>query len=169
MATGIYVGVGGVTRKLTGAYVGIGGVPRKVKEIYVGVGGVPKLVWRNALTYTADLQDLNSYAEGILNGEYTIDNNHVVGKAIATDFWHSSSTSYTYMQLPLKKSVGTSAYGTFTLYNASGTSIELSFSTNDDQLSFGARNNVSYLTLSGNKLSVSDRKIEITFDYYAET
>lgn len=43
MATGVYLGAGGV-KELVDCYVGAGGV-RTVNEIYVGVGGEPKLVW----------------------------------------------------------------------------------------------------------------------------
>lgn len=48
MATGAYLGVGGV-KKLKECYVGVGGGVRSVKEIYVGVGGVPKLVWSKGI------------------------------------------------------------------------------------------------------------------------
>lgn len=44
MATGAYLGIGGV-KELKESYVGVGSVARNTTEIYVGVNGVPKLVW----------------------------------------------------------------------------------------------------------------------------
>lgn len=43
MAKGVYVGVGGVARKVKKIYVGVDGVARKVKRGYIGVGGVARL------------------------------------------------------------------------------------------------------------------------------
>ena len=43
MATGQYVGVNGVARKVTSPYVGVNGVARNVKSGYVGVDGVARL------------------------------------------------------------------------------------------------------------------------------
>lgn len=42
MAKGIYVGVGGIARKVNKEYVGLGGVARKVTKGYVGVGGIAR-------------------------------------------------------------------------------------------------------------------------------
>lgn len=43
MATGHYVGVNGVARKVTAPYVGVEGVARNVKAGYIGVNGVARL------------------------------------------------------------------------------------------------------------------------------
>lgn len=43
MATGQYIGVNGVSRKVTAPYVGVEGVARNVKSGYVGVDGVARL------------------------------------------------------------------------------------------------------------------------------
>jgi len=42
MAKGIYIGGGGVARRVKKIYVGVGGVARKVKKGYIGVGGVAR-------------------------------------------------------------------------------------------------------------------------------
>lgn len=52
MAKGIYVGVGGVPKKVKKIYAGVNGVPRKVKKVFVGVNGVPRLVWSSDVTFT---------------------------------------------------------------------------------------------------------------------
>jgi hypothetical protein len=49
MAKGVYVGVGGVARKIKKVYVGVGGLSRKVKKIYVGANGVARLVWSGSV------------------------------------------------------------------------------------------------------------------------
>ena len=43
MATGHYIGVNGVARKITTPYIGVNGVARNVKSGYVGVNGVARL------------------------------------------------------------------------------------------------------------------------------
>ena len=43
MATGQYIGVNGVARKVTAPYIGVNGVARNVKSGYVGVDGVARL------------------------------------------------------------------------------------------------------------------------------
>ena len=43
MATGQYIGVNGVARKVTSPYIGVNGVARNVKSGYVGVDGVARL------------------------------------------------------------------------------------------------------------------------------
>jgi hypothetical protein len=45
MAKGIYLGIGGVARKVKQPYVGINGVARKVTKGYIGVGGVARLFY----------------------------------------------------------------------------------------------------------------------------
>lgn len=45
MATGIYIGVNGVARKVKTGYVGISGVARKIKKGYIGVNGVARLFY----------------------------------------------------------------------------------------------------------------------------
>lgn len=49
MSKGIYMGVGGVARKVKKLYAGVSGIPRKVKKVYVGVNGVPKLTYSEAI------------------------------------------------------------------------------------------------------------------------
>ncbi|MGB8455142.1 MAG: hypothetical protein WCD89_22780 [Anaerocolumna sp.] len=51
MAKGIYVGVGGVARKVKKIYIGVSGVARKVKKAYVGVGGAARLFFSAGLSY----------------------------------------------------------------------------------------------------------------------
>lgn len=53
MAKGIYVGVGGASRKVKSMYVGIAGASRKVKKVYVGVGGLPRLAWSGGVEKSA--------------------------------------------------------------------------------------------------------------------
>ena len=43
MATGQYIGINGVARKVTAPYIGVNGVARNVKSGYVGVNGVARL------------------------------------------------------------------------------------------------------------------------------
>lgn len=45
MATGAYVGVNGVARKVKAQYAGVAGTARKVKNGYVGVNGVARKMW----------------------------------------------------------------------------------------------------------------------------
>lgn len=45
MAKGIYVGVGGLPRKVKKIFVGVAGVPRKVKKVFGGVAGAVKLMY----------------------------------------------------------------------------------------------------------------------------
>jgi hypothetical protein len=45
MSKAIYVGVGGVARKVKSIYIGVDGVARKVKKGYIGVGGVARPCW----------------------------------------------------------------------------------------------------------------------------
>lgn len=45
MAKTIYIGVGGVARKVKKIYVGVSGVARKVKKAFIGVGGVARLCY----------------------------------------------------------------------------------------------------------------------------
>lgn len=42
MAKKVYIGVGGVARKVKKLYFGVGGVARKVKKGYIGIGGVAR-------------------------------------------------------------------------------------------------------------------------------
>lgn len=51
MAKGVYIGVGGVARKVKKMYIGVGGVARKVKKAYIGVGGVARVFWSSEPTY----------------------------------------------------------------------------------------------------------------------
>lgn len=180
MATGIYVGVGGVPRKLTGSYVGIGDVPRKVKEIYVGVGGVPKLVWRNALTYSGDLTIINYTSGktdiyGTLKGEYNVtvngDTAHVVGTATVTGF-EGSTVKNAYFYLPYSTTSGTK-YGAVKVYSKEQDRIIATYDTDYGDASFINRrgtDGVSYPTLKAYNSTgfdyIGNRKIEIEFDYY---
>lgn len=45
MGKSVYMGVGGVAKKVKSMYIGVGGVARKVKKAWIGVGGVAKLFW----------------------------------------------------------------------------------------------------------------------------
>lgn len=51
MAKGMYLGVGGVARKVKKTYIGINGVARKIKKIYIGVGNVARLSWSSSPVY----------------------------------------------------------------------------------------------------------------------
>ena len=46
MAKGIYVGAGGVARRMKKAYVGVAGKARAVRKMYVGVG-IRTQLWTN--------------------------------------------------------------------------------------------------------------------------
>ena len=48
MAKTVYIGVGGVARKVKRIYVGVGGVARKVKKAFIGVDGVARLCYSSA-------------------------------------------------------------------------------------------------------------------------
>ena len=48
MSKNVYIGVGGVARKVKNIYIGVGGVARKVKKGYIGVGGVARLFYENS-------------------------------------------------------------------------------------------------------------------------
>ena len=45
MAKGIYVGAGGVARRMKKAYVGVAGKARAVRKMYVGVGNRARLCY----------------------------------------------------------------------------------------------------------------------------
>jgi hypothetical protein len=59
MAKGIYVGVGGIPKKVKKLYVGISGVPRKVKKAYIGVGGLPRLTYSSGVEYVSGVTNLS--------------------------------------------------------------------------------------------------------------
>ena len=93
MATGQYIGVNGVARKVTAPYVGVNGVARRVTSGYVGVNGVARLffapdngipvilevekvtsdTYANETTYTAEefiLLDIYPKTGGTVNVTY---------------------------------------------------------------------------------------------------
>ncbi len=75
MAKGIYVGVGGVAKKVKKVFVGIGGAVKKVKKVFVGVGGVPKLAYSSAEFTrfgTASLAQNKSMVGATANANYVI-------------------------------------------------------------------------------------------------
>lgn len=45
MAKGMYIGVGGVAKKVKRGYIGVGGVSRKLKKAYIGISSVARLLW----------------------------------------------------------------------------------------------------------------------------
>lgn len=45
MTKAIYIGVGGLARKVKKVYFGVSGIARKVKSGYIGVGGLARLFW----------------------------------------------------------------------------------------------------------------------------
>lgn len=58
MAKRIYVGVGGIARKVKKAYIGVEGLARKVKKAYIGVGGVARPVFSGGeLVYYGSSED----------------------------------------------------------------------------------------------------------------
>jgi len=173
MGIGSYIGIGGVSKKLKSAYVGVGGAVKKIKEIYVGVGGIPKLVWRNALTYTADLISVNgSGFQGTLNGSYTNDNNHIIGSAIVTEF-NGTTTKNLYIPLPIALPAG-SVLGeqpksaTLKVYNSAGSTLLATYSIADGDLIFTGKSSTQCVraTNSSGWSKTENRKLELTFDYY---
>lgn len=74
MAKGIYVGVGGVARKVKKLYVGVGGVARKVKKAYIGVNGVARLMFSAGLSYgnTTPLSIARYGAKGVSTPSYML-------------------------------------------------------------------------------------------------
>lgn len=93
MATGQYIGINGVARKVTAPYIGVNGVARNVKSGYVGVDGVARLffapegggavvlevekvtsdTYANETTYTAEefiLLDIYPKTGGTVNVTY---------------------------------------------------------------------------------------------------
>ena len=51
MGKSVYIGVGGVARKVKNIYIGINGVARRVKKAYIGVGGVARCFYSTDLAY----------------------------------------------------------------------------------------------------------------------
>lgn len=49
MATGLYVGVNGTSKKILKSYVGVDGMAKNVKKIYVGVNGQAKLAYQDKI------------------------------------------------------------------------------------------------------------------------
>ena len=62
MAKKVYIGVGGVARKVKKLYFGVGGVARKVKKGYIGIGGVarPFFSFGPSVTYYGTLDNIKS-------------------------------------------------------------------------------------------------------------
>ena len=54
MAKGIYVGAGGVARRMKKAYVGVAGKARAVRKMYVGVGNRARLCYSAEPEYAQD-------------------------------------------------------------------------------------------------------------------
>lgn len=64
MAKGVYIGVGGVAKKVKKIYFGVGGVARKVKKAYIGVGGVARCFWSGGeVAYYGNAPDMTTGRE----------------------------------------------------------------------------------------------------------
>ena len=61
MAKRVYIGVGGVARKVRRGYIGVGNVARKIKKAYIGVGGVARPFWAGGeVAYYGTVTSLSS-------------------------------------------------------------------------------------------------------------
>ena len=96
MSKNVYIGVGGVARKVKNIYIGVGGVARKVKKGYIGVGGVARLFYqyKGRLDYDPNSPSFSSPYENMAAtsiGNYALFGGGKTGKNSVT----YSSTVYT--------------------------------------------------------------------------
>ena len=96
MSKNVYIGVGGVARKVKNIYIGVGGVARKVKKGYIGVGGVARLFYSSS-GYQSTIT--NAYTRGSWGrpiamsiGNYAIFGGGISGTSANTDVYDTSLT-----------------------------------------------------------------------------
>lgn len=66
MAKRIYIGAGGVARKVKKGYIGVGNAARKLKKAYIGVGGVARPFWAGGeVAYYGTVTPLSSAKSGM--------------------------------------------------------------------------------------------------------
>ena len=103
MAKGIYVGVGGIAKKVSKEYVGVGGISRKVSKGYVGVGGVARECFSGETTW----KKYSVIKNGTFVSNTTNVNGNYIGKivteSVTAEATYSSVSMYTGVSKPYYK------------------------------------------------------------------
>ena len=101
MARGVYIGIGGVARKVKRQYIGISGTARRIRRAYIGVNSVARKCFGEDWYFEESYSNPNPSGTNTHNVEYT-EGNVIATQNAAISFETSTSTEQTRLFLRLR-------------------------------------------------------------------